>query len=51
MCEYSQKVRSGLKVRPYKLDLDQDSEALLAWMHDRNPDLKLEEHNKFLLAN
>ena len=54
--EFSEKIENGMRVIPYKIDLDQHYEALVAYLKERNPKTadQTEEQVKthaFLLAN
>jgi hypothetical protein len=54
--EFSEKIENGMRVVPYKIDLDQHYEALIAYLKERNPKTadQTEEQIKthaFLLAN
>ena len=35
--EFSEKIENGMRVVPYKIDLDENYEALLAYLKERNP--------------
>jgi hypothetical protein len=54
--EFSEKIENGMRVVPYKIDLDQNYDALVAYLKERNPKTaeQTEEQIKthaFLLAN
>jgi hypothetical protein len=35
--EFSEKIENGMRVVPYKIDLDQHYDALLSYLKERNP--------------
>lgn len=35
--EFSEKIENGMRVIPYKIDLDQHYDALAAYLKERNP--------------
>ena len=37
VCEFSDKIENGMRVVPYKVDLDKHYEALVGYLKERNP--------------